>query len=161
MQVIIASFDRFVQSESDKKTKTISTSSSKYSSKWITDKTIFRKIFNVFSIKTKIYRNINQFHNFESKNIITENFSIDSSSKNLFSKNFFFKFLITSKALSKATNKANDETTRISFKYFEKNSKKSTKILFQNVQILHLFIRSQQTQTQFFFWNAFTFWIQI
>ena len=71
------------KSQSVRKTKAATTNQSEYLPKWTINKKQFRKIFNEFWIKTKDYKNINQFQKFIRKD--------ENTMKNPFSE-FFFCF---------------------------------------------------------------------
>lgn len=74
----------------------------KYLSKWIIDKSIFRKTLTIFWMKTKTYKNSNQFHNFvfkfqfvESKNS-SQTFQSNKFSQIIVFTTSFFLFFVDS-----------------------------------------------------------------
>ena len=84
---VITNFRPSFVIKKNRKFKTSLKNSLKYFIEWITNKTIFKKILNNFYTATKIYKTINQYHNFSFKKILSIFDSFDLNLSTSLSKN--------------------------------------------------------------------------
>ena len=138
IQTITTSNNRSLSFKFTKKIRTSIKKTSEFSNNWIVDKTEFKNFFSEFWTKTEKYRQLNQFHNFASKNekITT---SLDSSvifeiQKNRNSEFFFSSFFRKSTAKSK---KINENFSRVSFETITKEIKNFLIIFFIKKKFLN------------------------